>query len=127
MNEQIKKRWVEALRSGNYQQGIGYLRQHAQSDGQDYYCCLGVLCELAVADGVVVRGEAGDQVHHYGPEGGSSAEFNAQLLPRTVADWAGLDDCSPSVPVSDERRGLADENDNGASFDEIAAWIEEGL
>lgn len=39
MNQEVKKAWLEALRSGNYKQGQSWLK-----DG-DKYCCLGVLCE----------------------------------------------------------------------------------
>ncbi len=41
MDAELKTKWVEALRSGEYEQGIMYLRR----DGK--HCCLGVLCELA--------------------------------------------------------------------------------
>lgn len=36
-----KKRWLKALRSGEYKQGVGYLKNG------DEFCCLGVLCDLA--------------------------------------------------------------------------------
>lgn len=41
MEAAIKSRWVEALRSGRYQQGRGSLRP-----SENTYCCLGVLCDL---------------------------------------------------------------------------------
>ena len=47
MNKEVKKKWVDALRSGEYAQGRSSLRDH------DEYCCLGVLCELAVKEGVI--------------------------------------------------------------------------
>jgi hypothetical protein len=37
MDQKIKKKWIKALRSGEYEQGIGRLHY----DGK--YCCLGVL------------------------------------------------------------------------------------
>ena len=40
MNENAKT-WVAALRSGKYEQGIGFLRRHNNT-----YCCLGVACDL---------------------------------------------------------------------------------
>lgn len=40
LDKEIKKAWIEALRSGKYEQGKGYLKK----DGA--YCCLGVLCEI---------------------------------------------------------------------------------
>ena len=38
MNAEIKQKWVEALRSGKYQQG------HYALQTGEAYCCLGVLC-----------------------------------------------------------------------------------
>lgn len=40
MKAELKQRWLNALRSGNYQQGSGYLNR------QERYCCLGVLCDV---------------------------------------------------------------------------------
>lgn len=45
MKNNIMKKWVKALRSGKYKQGIGMLKQF-NSKGQAQHCCLGVLCEL---------------------------------------------------------------------------------
>jgi hypothetical protein len=39
MNPEIKQKWVDALRSGKYKQGIEELK-----DSEGRYCCLGVLC-----------------------------------------------------------------------------------
>ena len=39
MNENAKK-WVKALRSGEFEQGTGYLRKG------DKFCCLGVACAV---------------------------------------------------------------------------------
>ena len=51
MKPEIAQRWVEALRSGEYKQGLSVLRRIDESgNGQDSYCCLGVLCEIAVAE-----------------------------------------------------------------------------
>lgn len=44
MKPEIKEKWLEALRSGNYKQGTGKLRQ-VEKNG-DTYCCLGVLCDV---------------------------------------------------------------------------------
>jgi hypothetical protein len=40
MNAELKAKWIEALRSGKYEQGLGYL--HSEKT----YCCLGVLHEV---------------------------------------------------------------------------------
>lgn len=41
MNKKLKAKWVAALRSGEYRQTTGCLKEG------DCYCCLGVLAEVA--------------------------------------------------------------------------------
>ena len=41
MKKEIKKKWVNALRSGKYKQAKGRLRY------KDRYCPLGVLCDIS--------------------------------------------------------------------------------
>ena len=48
MNSEVKGQWTTALRSGEYEQGNGVLRTIDNT-----YCCLGVLCELAVKANVI--------------------------------------------------------------------------
>lgn len=45
MNSGLKAKWIEALRSGEYKQGYGALR-----DDDDTFCCLGVLCDVIDPD-----------------------------------------------------------------------------
>jgi len=42
MNKEIKKLWLEALRSGKYKQGRGQLH----NPSENVFCCLGVLCDI---------------------------------------------------------------------------------
>lgn len=42
MKKVVADKWVAALRSGEYDQGIGRLRSH-----NDTYCRLGVLCDIS--------------------------------------------------------------------------------
>lgn len=42
----IFKEWIAALRSGKYKQGRAKLKQRDVA-GEQTYCCLGVLCEVA--------------------------------------------------------------------------------
>lgn len=44
MRPELKQKWIDALRSGNYSQGEAFLR-----DNNDNFCCLGVLCDVADA------------------------------------------------------------------------------
>lgn len=45
MRAEVKKAWVDALRSGKYKQGRGALRS-----GGNEYCCLGVLIDVLGID-----------------------------------------------------------------------------
>jgi hypothetical protein len=116
MNQDIKRLWIDALRSGNYQQGRGQLRSG------DRYCCLGVLCELAVAANVVGNVEGNDCGFYYYDGDGS-------ILPISVIEWAGLFSNNPEVTYDDDgkRTGLAQLNDMGRTFDQIADLIERNL
>jgi hypothetical protein len=53
INPAIKTRWIKALRSGDYRQNIGELKRNC------YFCAVGVLCDLAVQDGVAKWGDPG--------------------------------------------------------------------
>lgn len=91
MDQDIKRRWVDALRSGEYEQAKNYL---STSDG---YCCLGVLCEIAVQDGVVFK----DHEAYFSEEEPQN-DYSAEELPRAVIAWAGLEDTEFSEnPLSD--------------------------
>jgi len=125
MNPVIKGQWIAALRSGDYTQGHGWL----SADGD--YCCLGVLCELAVHAGVIERldnGENPDGAISYGVEG----DVNRQVLPQKVRIWAELDEVdpivsNPSPEYPDDTDSLANMNDGGYTFGEIADAIERDL
>jgi hypothetical protein len=92
-NTQVIKDWVTALESGEYEQTQGVLR-YTRRDGGYEFCCLGVLCDLAVKAGVI--GEP-TELGRYGDEGyGSVGE-----LPAEVRDWAGLDSSDPTVDTEE--------------------------
>jgi hypothetical protein len=46
MNIELGRRWVAALRSGDYRQGRGRLKRTRNGGTKVSYCCLGVLREL---------------------------------------------------------------------------------
>lgn len=111
MNQDIKKRWVEALRSGKYKQGKERLKS------EQGFCCLGVLCDLAVHDGV---GQWNGQCFTTDDK---SVEY---MPPQKIKDWSGL---RMGVPLMTEI-GLSQAhvlNDQGISFEKIADLIEEQL
>ena len=113
MNPELKSRWIAKLRSGEYLQGKGALRKRGEE--QDTFCCLGVLCEIAVEDGKVRRPEQPKAVgynYSYDEEGG--------LLPVGLHTWSGI--------CLDDRQELMDMNDTqGKTFEKIADWIDENL
>jgi hypothetical protein len=45
MNKYVKM-WIEGLRSGKYQQGVGQLANREVVSDDFCYCCLGVACEV---------------------------------------------------------------------------------
>ena len=46
MDVVLKKQWIEALRSGKYQQGRIYLRSSHNNSSKPRHCCLGVLADI---------------------------------------------------------------------------------
>jgi hypothetical protein len=121
MNQSIKRRWVEALRSGKYKQGYNVLRNR-----DDTLCCLGVLCEIAVEDGII--GDAvfdGDKDAGYG-EYLYGKEEAVTSPPSTVNQWANiLDDFYEVHDEEGNEKQLANLNDSGSyTFKMIADLIE---
>jgi hypothetical protein len=146
VNADVKAKWLAALRSGEYKQTQGVLAHTFFSEGENGevtgYCCLGVLCDLAVKDGVIpppVKDYGGDW--KYGAfdrvlyDEGDYKEYDTSEtgLPMTVREWAGLDvsdeDPKWTDPTPDEPSNytLAGANDSGKTFAEIADIIEEHL
>lgn len=125
MNPEIKKAWVEALRSGEYAQARGALcRTEGTVDDQTVgYCCLGVLTDLAVKAGVVEWAPEPREPALQTVIDGTGSWYS--LTPPEVVTWAGLDRADPKVGPEDER--LSTLNDDGASFKKIAKLIEEKL
>ncbi len=85
MNQAVKEKWLAALESGEYTHGKGQLvipnyDDEGYSTGNLDHCCLGVLCELAIQEGII------DRI----PET-TESDFRAGLyLPEAVEDWAEL-------------------------------------
>lgn len=118
MNPIIKKLWVDALRSGEYKQGTDQLRHPVQSGGYAY-CCLGVLCDLYREYHSEARRDRTEFI--------ADEEAESFLLPQAVMDWAEVSLACPIVVRGGVAEGLADINDGGAEFQEIANLIEKHL
>lgn len=126
MNPEVRGRWLAALRSGDYRQGHGKLRRdhdRSEDDPGTTYCCLGVLCEVAVEAGVARRVTSTEGVTAYVAVN-DGFDRSDNFLPLAVGHWAGLDTPNPVTG----RYSLADWNDERhASFARIADLIEEHL
>ncbi len=97
MNPEIKERWITALRSGNYGQVKGQLGvEIAHQPDHSGYCCLGVLCEVAVEDGVVTREVMPSGTVEYVDE--NYGEHARMVLSEAVTEWADIVE-NPEVNV----------------------------
>lgn len=113
-------KWIEALRSGKYRQGKGYLFIDAPDDDVNgkAHCCIGVACDLIDHDGWIniakdqfVADEFQDEYIYDPVDTVWNRYSNDQLeLPWLERDAAGK---------------LADWNDHGVSFNQIADRIEQ--
>lgn len=101
-------KWIKALRSGKYKQGTGCLCRAAPVKE---YCCLGVACKVAKIR--AIDNGRDQKVIHFEANGNKSMTSIRTLIP-------GLID-----PLQEST--LANMNDNGASFDQIADYIEKHI
>ena len=110
MNEQVKEKWLNALRSGDYKQTKSCLHK---GDG---FCCLGVLCDLYGKE---------HNVEWKLVDAGIYYEFQDKkaILPLSVIEWAGVEDDNPEICETP----LSRLNDIGSTFNVIADLIEEHL
>lgn len=103
MNPEVKRVWINELRSGRYPQTTRALQDRRG------FCCLGVLCDLSGAA-------------EWGPNSGAGRDYGGMYdyPPGSTADWAGM--------PREVAKHLATLNDDkGKTFDEIADWIEKHL
>lgn len=116
MNPRIKAMWLEALRSGRYKQGKEYLNNRGR------FCCLGVLTDLYIQE----KGNKWDDAYDILGEKEKGQVFcfkgKDKILPALVRNWAGIKEVSD---VGDSY--LANLNDQGTDFTEIADVIENNL
>ncbi len=118
MKKSIKKLWVTALRSGEYEQTDGQLRL-TEETGTTSFCCLGVLCNLHAQAHPKIAAMNEDSEMYMGEE---------QTLPAEVMKWAGLNEVlGDTVIIGGRANKLAEHNDGGSSFAEIANAIEAQL
>lgn len=120
MPKDMKQRWIDALRSGEYKQAQGAL----EKDGG--YCCLGVL--QMVVDGEVETKELVDEWgnSYHTPYAIPSDEWCQRN--KIAHDWWGVcvEDVEDSYGNEEAHHDLPGLNDEtGLSFKDIADIIEE--
>ena len=99
--------WLCALESGDYTQGGSYLRE-----SKNKFCCLGVACEV---QGVNRINGTKDRSYLYAGED--------TFLPEETVKYFGFYGCGGDTKRHKFGRCLADLNDKGMTFAEIAAHV----
>lgn len=117
MDPEVKTLWLQALKSGNYKQTVGALNN---SSG---YCCLGVLCDVAVKQNLA---EWESAWAHRGLSKGirdqhpNRGEYVfTSMLPPKIDVWAGIPEfkCGALIQI----------NDHSDDFTDAIKYIEENL
>lgn len=99
MNKEVMKRWIKALRSGDYKQLIGTLRHG------DQFCATGVLCDLHAKE-YDIKWEIRDLLRY-------DLYFLVSAFPPVeVLTWAGI--------TYEQAQIITSMNDEGRTFQEIA-------
>lgn len=112
--------WVEALESGDYEQGFEKLHLR-RPDGRETFCCLGVACVVAIANGVPLKVESSNPVWEF-ESAQISYDYDAELLPPKVVEWLGL---PASNPILIDRCATEWNDVDEADFDGLARLIRE--
>lgn len=126
MKHAIRELWVEALKSGRYRKTTGRLGVADRDGAVVSNCALGVLCELAVEQGVIDRVVAGAGMIKYGgrPNGSGDIDMTTwDIPPRPVIRWAGLVDGPFPRVEGDPIVAINDHSD--ATLDQIGKMIDE--
>ena len=117
MKQSIMKKWVAALRSGEYRQTTGSLTVISGAEDRGF-CCLGVLTDLCAKNFDLPL----EELLSLKKDGGICGD---------VEKWSGMVSAFGDLPkmasaeYSVKHKSLADLNDAGAGFSRIADVIEE--
>lgn len=133
MNKDVKALWLSALRSGEYKQATGALKEYVIGNSDEIgYCCLGVLTDIAIKTGAV----SGEWIYRehtdsYDYRDRETACIEVALLPWDVAEWAGVrangDPLDGFGLPEGSSLDLPALNDGGLPFEVIANIIEKNL
>lgn len=121
MKKSVMKKWVKALRSGEYVQG-----KYGLISNDDKFCCLGVLCDIAPKD-LGYWGEIEKDYWAFVHKIDGVECYNPTLLPFNVQKWSGMFSVRGIVRGTiDGGVSLSVLNDlRNYNFEQIADYIEE--
>lgn len=123
-NTQFLKRWVEKLRSNEFDQTVERLRYESGEDDNtpEGFCCLGVACHISrkvrISKTVSYEVRGGSKEYYYQWDDNPDSR-ESSLLPHSFREWIGL--------TEKEHKHLYKMNDAGLSFSQIADWIEDNI
>lgn len=120
-----RKLWFKKLEETELKQGKGALCTR-----NNEYCCLGIACEVAIENGLLIEKwmdeKYSDNVHLYGKR---NEDISSAYLPSIVSDWLGMKTIE-GAPVNEPMSlskvddSCAIMNDEGLSFKEIAQRLQ---
>jgi hypothetical protein len=114
MDSEVKARWLEALRSGQYTKGKSVLRSG------DRYCCLGVLAEV---EGFLEYDENRERPYFISS---NKTSRHSTLMPDHISSKYGLGKMFDLRHAS-HQVALACINDQSDTFDDVIEYIEKNL
>lgn len=145
MNKRVKKKWINALRSGKYKKTTGYLhtrlikiknkgKSNEKKEEIPMFCSLGVLCDLYIKEQNKKAGSKNIVWDEIDTEDNSlifGINEKGDSLPKEVIEWAELEDETGSFTYlkSGDTTDIVELNDgaHGKSFKQIASIIEKNL
>lgn len=124
MNPEVKQLLLDALKSGEYNKTTGRLARKDEETGEVGYCCLGVLCEVGVKNGVGQPFQAIDEEEEGSylaipSKDGDPFNVATCYLPDDVGQWAELD--------MEQQNRLAQINDEVDNFGPVIQYIQDVL
>ena len=126
--------WVDALRSGKFEQGNAALTRISAINGvrHESDCCMGVACKVAIENGVSFPVKENDMGTRYL----YGADQEDEYLPTEVIEWLGVDNRNVELRVIEEHeddyytydgtfRAAEANDDRGWTFEMIADALEQ--
>ena len=113
MNKEVAREWIDAARSLDEKRHARGFLGISNLVGQECFCVMGILCNIAARKGVVVKRKAGRIIEFDGNQG---------LVPYPVLEWAGID-----FNQAQELSLMNDDEDKEITLKELADFIEQQI